>query len=672
MPSHLTTPLRRAAALPLLGGLLLAGCSNNPYPPGEPAQPVLYRAMSDDPRSLDPSFAYTITEARIVDLIYNSFFRYHYLKRPVELELSLGAEEPKREKFTYADTEKGKSVSRTGERWTFRIKKGLRFQDDPCFPGGKGREITARDFLYSFRRMMDPSVHSPAQGFFQDKILGMDAYAKDQVKRQEAKQPADLQAPVRGLEEDPKDPYTFRILLNQPFPQLRYLMAMHFTAPIPHEAVERYGAEFARHPVGCGPYMLTEYTKRQRIVLEENPNRPEELYPADGEPEDREKGRLSAAGQRLPLVKKVVYTTVRETITGWNMFLQGYLDTFGVTQENFQQAMTSRAGELSPEMQSRGVWLDHSADPNIYYFGFNMEDPVFGGYTPKARKLRQAVSLAVDSQAFIDLLQFGSGKPAQWVLPEGLFGYDPDYKNPYRQTNVARAKQYLAEAGYPNGIDPKTGKRLVLTYDNYATTPQGRQMVSLLQRQVERIGITLESKPWRNNVWQDRVDEGKFQFIDYGWLADYPDPENFLFLQYGPNKRPGPNHTAYNNPEYNRLFEQMRSMDDTPERLAIIRKMRDISVEDCPWIYRQHDVDPLLGHSWLSNVKPHPVANDGAKYYAVDGPLRARMQAQWNHPNWWPALAALVLIIVGSIPAAAAVSARSRRRVRIQNPEAGN
>lgn len=650
--------------------MLLAGCSNSPYPPGETAQPVLYRAMSDDPRSLDPSFSYTVTEARILDLICPSFFRYHYLKRPVELELCLGAEMPKRERFTYQETEGGKTFTRTGERWTFRIKKGVRFQDDPCFPGGKGREVTAKDFLYSFRRTMDPSVHSPAQGFFQDKILGMDAYAKEQLKRQEAKLPADLQAPVRGLEEDPNDPYTFRILLNQPFPQLRYLMAMHFTTPIPHEAVDYYKQDFARHPVGCGPYMLTEYTKRQRIVLEENPNRVEEYYPTEGAPGDREKGLLASAGQRLPLIKKIVYSTVRENITGWNLFLQGYLDTYAVTQENFQQAMAAQAGELSPEMKERGVWLDRTSDPNIYYFGFNMEDPVFGGYTPRARKLRQAVSLSIDSQAFIDLLQFGSGKPAQWILPEGLFGYDPDYKNPYRQTNVEKAKRLLAEAGYPNGINPKTGKRLVLTYDNYATTPTGRQMVGLVKRQVERIGITLESKAWRNTVWQDRVDEGKFQFIDYGWLADYPDPENFLFLQYGPNKRPGPNHTAYRNPEYDRLFEQMRSMDDTPERLAIIKRMRDISVEDCAWVYRQHDTDMVLGHKWLGNVRPHPIANDTAKYYTIDGPLRASMQADWNRPNWWPAVGAALLLIIGSIPAAAAVNARSRRRVRIDNPGA--
>ncbi len=668
---RLCIPCARLLLLALLALLviLLSGCSNNPYPPGQTARPILYRALGDDPRTLDPSVSYTITEANIVDLIYPTYFRYHYLKRdPFVLELALGAEQPKREPYLYTETENGRKVQKRGEIWTFRIKKGLRFQDDPCFPGGKGREITAADILYSFRRMADPTVPCPVVNYFSDKILGMDAYIAHNLALSKQGKKADYQMPVEGLQLDPHDPYTFRIALNQPYPQLRYLMAMHFTTPQAHEAVEKYGKELARHPVGSGPFMLTEYVPKSRIVLEANPNRFAEFYPTEGMPGDAEAGLLQDAGQPLPRVEKIIYSTIKEGVTAWNLFLQGYLDSSGVSQENFQQVV-SRAGQLSPEMKRRGVRMHRDVSANIGYLIFNMEDPVVGGYTPQKRKLRQAISTAVNSQEFIDLFSQGLGKPAEFLLPPGIFGYDPSYKNPYRQYNLDRAKQLLAEAGYPNGIDSKTGDRLTLYYDNAAVTPAGRQQVGLLTKQIEALGIHLESRVSRPNIWQDKVDHGQFQFVQYGWIADYPDAENFLLLLYGPNRRPGPNASNYNNPEYNRLFEQMRSMEDTPARLALIKRMRDIAAEDCPLIYLSHDESLVLTQPWLKNVKPHPVANDSGKYVGVDGPLRARLQAQWNRPNYWPAIGLVLFLVIGSIPAANLVRQRTNRSVR-RNREA--
>jgi oligopeptide transport system substrate-binding protein len=653
----------RAIVLPV-SALLLAGCNNNPYPSGEAAGSVLYRAIADDPRSLDPSFAYTITEARIIDVIYSSYFRYHYLKRdPYVPELCLGAEAPRREPYSYTATANGRQAQRKGESWTFRIRNDLRFQDDPCFPGGRGREVTAADFLYSFRRMADASVSCPILSFVEDKILGFEEYARRSRERKKQAQGHDYQVPVEGLQLDPTDPYTFRILLNKPYPQLRFLMTMHFTTPLAREAVERYGKELARHPVGCGPFVLQEYRPKQRLVLTLNPNRPRERFPSEGAPGDREAGLLDDAGKALPLVDRVVFNVMREGITGWNLFLQGYQDTWSVTQENYSQVM-SRAGQLSDEMKGRGVRLQRSSEPNIGYFAFNMDDPVVGGYTPERRALRQAVSLGIDAGAFIDLFSQGNGQPAEFLIPPGLFGYEPDYRNPYRRYSVERAKAKLAEAGYPRGIDPKTGERLAIYFDNTATTPAGRQFVGLFTKQLEAIGVNVVSRSWRGNVWQDRVDKGQFQLINYGWYADYPDPENFVFLLYGPNKRPGVNHADYNNPAYDRLFERMRSLDDTPERVALIRRMRDIAVEDCPWLFLQHDQDLILAYDWVRNSKPHPVANDSAKYLRVDGPRRSRLQAAWNRPNYWPVLGLAVFLVAGSLPAAAVVRRRARRRVR--------
>lgn len=643
----------------------VSGCGNNPYPDGESARSIIYRTIGDDPKTLDPSLSYTVSEAQIIDVIYPSYFQYHYLKRnPFVLELALGAEQPKREPYAYSEKVKGRDVPKRGEAWTFRIKRGLKFQDDPCFPNGKGREIVAADIIYSFRRMADPAVPCPVLSFFQDKIIGFAPYVEANQKRAKNKQKADYAAPVAGLQLDPNDPYTFRILLNQPYPQLRYLMTMHFTTPLAHEAIAKYGDELARHPVGSGAYLLSEYTPKRRIVLRANPNRRLETYPTEGEPSDFQSGLLKDAGKPLPLAEEVHFDVIRESVTGWNLFLQGYQDAWGVSQENYNQVV-SRQGELTPEMKRKGISLKRSTDPNIFYFGFNMNDPVVGGYTPEKRKLRQAISLSIDSQEFIDLFSQGNGKPAQSIIAPGIFGYEADYRNPYRQFDpkLTRAKQLLSEAGYPKGLD-KNGDRLTIYYETPEAGAAQRQFVGLVKRQIEALGIHLEVRSSRGIVWQDLIDKGKYQFMNYGWSADYPDPENFTFLLYGPNKRPGPNATNYNNPRFNRLFETMRAMDDGPQRLAIIRQMRAIIQEDCPWIYLNHDENLGIGYSWLRNGKPSPVANDTLKYRGVDGPLRAKMQALWNKPNYVPVIIGAILLFLGSIPAAATVRRRKTRRAR--------
>ncbi len=640
--------------------LTLAGCNNNPYPAGESTSNVLYRTLSDDPKSLDPSVTYTVDEAQVTDLIYPSYFQYHYLKRdPFVLQLNLGAKEPVREPYVFTDKH-GKTVK--GERYTFTIKQGLRFQDDPVFPGGKGRAITANDFIYSFKRIADPGVHSPVASFFEDKVVGWKEYAAEFEKKGKAHYDASLP----GVQADPRDPYTFRVLLNQPYPQLRFLMAMHFTTPIPREAVEKYGEQFAlQHPVGSGPYLMSEYRPKQRIVLIANPNRHPEFYPTEGQPGDREAGLLRDAGKQLPLAQKVVFNINKEAVTSWNLFQQGYLDAAGVGNTNYQQVI-AKAGMLTEEMKRKGVQLKRDVQANIYYIAFNMKDPVVGGYTPEKRKLRQAISLAIDSQAFIDLFSQGIGRQAESIIPPGVFGYEPEYKNPYRRydPDLTRAKQLLAEAGYPNGADKKTGQRLILNFDNSATTPAGRQLVGLVTKQIERLGVKVESRSTRSNVFQDKVNKGQFQFIRYGWFADYPDPENFVFLLYGPNKRPGPNASGYDNPEYNKLFVKMRALEDGPERLAVLRQMRAIAVEDVPWVYINHDEDLSLHYDWLLNVKSHPIANDTTKYRAVDVEKRAQMQRAWNRPNYLPLIAIAGLLVVGAIPAVSVVRQRQNRRVR--------
>lgn len=656
------------ALLALIALLFLAGCGNNPYPSDEWDESVIYSTFLEDPKNLDPSYSYYVDEAEVIDVINLSYYQYHYLKRPVELELALGAEPARREARVVWETVDGKKTRRQGEVWSFRLKRGIRFQDDPCFraTAGKGREVVAADILFAIRRMADPKVNCPVVSWLQDKVLGFDAYMKASKARNERNQGMDWTREVEGLQPDPKDPYSFRIVLNQPFPQLRFLMAMHFTTPIAREAVEYYGKDgYGRHPVGCGPYVMKEWLEKQRIVLERNPNFFGQTYPAEGAPGDREAGLLADAGHPLPLADKVVFTILRENITGWNFFLQGYLDAWVLRADNFSQAI-SPSRDLSPEMKARGIRLSMANNPNLDYLAFNMDDPVVGGRSEQKKKLRQAISLSIDADELIALRLGGFGLPAQFLIPKDLFAYDPNYRNPYRQPNLERAKQLLAEAGYPKGISRKTGTVLTLNYDNALTTSEGRQFVGLLRRQIERLGIRVQSRPALETTYRDNLDQGKFQLIVGGWYADYPDPENFLFLLYGPYRRPEGSNTAdYDSPEFDRLFVKMRAMDDTPERRAVIDQMRAVAVEDCPWVYLYHRQSLNLVQRWYRNVKPHPVANDVYKYRRVDVVERERTRLAWNRPDYWPAIFLGLFLVVGTAPAVATVrrrrSARGRR-----------
>ncbi|MES2462824.1 MAG: ABC transporter substrate-binding protein, partial [Armatimonadota bacterium] len=340
---------------------------------------------------------------------------------------------------------------------------------------------------------------------------------------------------------------------------------------------------------------------------------------------------------------------------------------YTLSSPNTNATEVLKGTDLSPEMKKRGITMRRDVSVSVRYCFFNMNDPDWGGYTPQRRKLRQAVTLAIDSQSFIDVFNRGNGVLAQSMLAPGVFGYDPKFRNPYTQfdPSLTKAKQLLAEAGYPNGVDPKDGGPLTLTMDAISGSPEVAAQDELIKRQVEKLGIKVNLVFTRYAVWQDKTNKGQFQFSPiYGWFADYPDPENFLFLLYGPNKAPGPNASFYSNPEYDRLFLQMQKMEDGPERAAIIRKMLDLTTEDCPVIPMYHDVNFSLSQGWVRNTKTHPISNDDSQYRGIDPVQREKMQAQWNQPNYVPLWAGLFLIVASTIPAARVIGQRTNRKVR--------
>ena len=464
---------------------------------------------------------------------------------------------------------------------------------------------------------------------------------------------------------------------------------MPFFAPVPEEAERFYwqpgmaerNFTLDWQPVGSGAYYLAQNDPNRVMRLEKNPNYHADFYPAEGEPGDREAGLLADAGQRLPMVDTVIYSLEKEDVPYWNKFLQGYYDASGVSSDSFDQAIRMNArGEpdLTPDMRQRGILLSTAARPSLNYMGFNMMDPVVGGLSERSRKLRQALSIAIDYDEFISIFLNGRGLPGQGPLPPGIFGYregeagvnpvvyradcgttaTPLWKrgessecSRFKRRPLDDAKRLLAEAGYPDGRDVKTGQPLTLYLDTAANGPEAKSRMDWFRKQFAKLDIQLVIRASDYNRFQDKMSKGSEQIFEWGWNADYPDPENFLFLLYGPNRKVtsgGENAANYANPEFDRLFVKMKDMDNGPARQAVIDQMVAIAREDAPWIYAFHPKSFGLRHGWVMNAKPNLMAQNLLKYRRIDPAARVAYQARWNRPVLWPlgpvvvALAALV------------------------------
>ncbi len=604
--------------------------------------------------------------------------------------------------------------------YEIRIKPGIRFAPHPSFvaanrslaraaiagkyrladfEGADSRELTAADYVYEIKRLAHPRVNSPIFGHMADYIVGLKEYGeilKTEVKKLNG-EPAKPGGKDAG-QSDAKggsgksnggngtwldlrkfdisgvkviDAHTYSVTVKGKYPQFLYWMAMPFFAPVPWEADQFYAqAGMAEknfsldwYPVGTGAYMLTENNPNARMVLTRNPHFRGEPYPSEGEPGDKEAGLLADAGKTMPFVDRVVFVREKEQIPYWNKFLQGYYDKSGIASDNFDQAIKSGSdGEsgLTAEMEARGIKLRTSLATTSYYLSFNWLDPVVGGADPKTaertRKLRQALSIAVDFEEFISIFLNGRAIPAQGPIPPGIFGFKDgrgsinpvvyDWRdNGPKRKSIDTAKKLLAEAGYPGGRDAKSGEPLVLYLDTTDRGPGDKARLDWYRKQFAEINVQLETRATDWNRFQEKIRKGNTQMFFLGWNADYPDPENFLFLLYGPNsaaKSDGENKANYANPEFDRLFEQMKNMDNGPARQAVLDQIATLLHQDAPWMWGFHPKSFGLSHEWMKNGKPNQMANNGMKYQRIDSALRAQKRAEWNHPVVWP----FVLLVI--------------------------
>ena len=712
---------------------LLSACGktpwNDPYPAGEAGRRILYTSFTERPKHLDPAVSYSSNEYDIIGQIYEPPLQYHFLKRPYTLVPLTATAVPQPAYYDKQGNrlpEDAPAALISYSIYEIRIKPGIRFQPHPAlardgrgrylyrglpaaelarkhtladFPATGTRELLAADYVYQIKRLAHPHLHSPILGLMSAYILGLPEYATE-IEKEYARLVKNLKDqnggvvhldlerfPLAGVEV--VDRYTYRIKIKGKYPQFVYWLAMPFFAPMPPEADAFYDQPGMAekdlvldwYPLGTGPFMLTENNPSRQMVLERNPYFHEETYPREGMPGDAEAGLLADAGKPLPLVEKVKLSLEKESIPYWNKFLQGYYDASGVGPESFDQAVrVGSQGEvgITEAMQAKGIRLATAVLTSTYYMGFNMLDPVVGGYTERARKLRQAISIAVDDEEYIALFNNGRGVPAQGPLPPGIFGNREDREgiNPYvydwvngklQRKPITEARRLLAEAGYPRGVDADSGAPLVLNFDVTASGPDDKARLDWYRKQFAKLDVQLVIRNTDYNRFQDKMTKGNAQIFLWGWNADYPDPENFMFLLNGRQskvKGGGENASNYDNPEFNRLFEEMKNMDNSPARQAIIDRMVEIARQDAPWVWGLHPKRFALYHAWYHNAKPNIMANNTLKYIRIDPVQRHALRAEWNPPVLWPLGLIVLFLIIGTIPAVVAYIIKEHRPVR--------
>ncbi len=661
---------------------------NNPYPKADVEKSVLYSSFAERPKHLDPAVAYSSDEYGFIGQIYEPPLQYHYLKRPYQLQPLTANTMPV---VRFLD-QKGQPLPATAtesaivySEYIIDIKSGIRYQPHPAFTQNaqgqfiyhqltqtqlagintlsdfaeqQSRELTAEDYVYQIKRLAYPKIQSPIAELMAGYIDGFSEFAQSSAKLPitELKNQS-----MRGVEA--VNAHQYKIRIKGQYPQFQFWLAMPFFAPMPWEADAFYAQTELKNknisldwfPVGTGPYWLEENNPNRRMVLAKNPHYHADFYPTDGDEGDSDKGWLADAGKPLPLVERVVYTLEKETIPYWAKFLQGYYDASGIASDSFDQAVqfsSSGDPQLTPLMQEKQIQLQTSVSASLFYLGFNMLDNVVGGDSERARKLRQAISIAVDYEEFIAIFANGRGVAAQGALPPGIFGYqegeaginsvvyDWQKDHPQRKT-IEQAKQLLAEAGYSNGIDPKTSEALLLYFDTTAVGTDDRALMNWYRKQFEKLGIQLVIRGTDYNRFQEKMRTGAAQLFVWGWNADYPDPENFFFLLYGPNskvKQGGENAGNYANPQFDRLFEQMRNMPNGAERQKIIDQMQNIIRQDAPWLFGYYPKDFALFHSWYHNLKPARMIVNRLKYSRIDSQDREQKRQQWNQAQFWPVI----------------------------------
>jgi len=605
------TVARRCSALtislfgPLLVVASFTSCTGNR---GDGNLQVIHGAWKDDVKTWDPANAYDEITLDYEPSINETLYQYDYLSPTYKLIPLLAADMP--------------TFSADQKTVTIRLRHGIMYQDDPCFKdtSGKGREMKAQDFVYEIKRLALPSIDSQGYWIFDGKMVGINAFHDKLLKAPSQSEMLKLlnSESVEGAKA--LDDYTIQLKFLKPYPQLMYVLAMTFTSPVPPEATAMYADEqgnLTDHPVGTGPFVLKKWEHGKEIVLEKNPHYHTEFYPTAGAEEYRAQGMLADAGKQLPFLDRIDVQIIKEDQPQWLNFLKGRQDIIQLQKDNFPEAIVNQVN-LSPEMTSKGVHLNISTGVRFFYISMNMLDPLVG----KNKYLRQALSASIDREKYIETFTNGSGKKQTTALPPGVVDR-PETSAIKYDFDLEHAKQLLAKAGYPNGngLPP-------LNFDLRGADTLSRQLGDFFTQQWARIGVKINVIANTFPAYLEKTKKGNLQLSYGGWGMDYPDAENVYQLLYGPNKAPGPAEANFDNPEMNKLYEQLQVLPPGAAHAAAIKKADDILQEEVPWALLYYHAVYYLTQPWILNFRGSEIIENKYKYLRVNTDVKKRYLEQ--------------------------------------------
>ena len=577
----------------------MLGCT----PGHQDSKLATYRGVHvDDVKTFDPAVAYDQISWDVIPDIYETLYDYDYLSETYKVAPLLALDLP--------------STSKDRLTVTIRLRPGVMFQDDGAFQAthGKGRELVAADFIYGWKRLALPSLQSGGWWIFDGKIAGINAFRDRLAKAGKEDQSRIFNEPIEGLQA--LDDHTLQIKLLKPYPQLQFILTLPFTSPMAHEVVAAHAdpeGNVTDHPIGTGPFRLTQWKRGNSLLLERNPTYHASFYPTQASPTFTKQGLLTDSGRKLPFLDRIEIQVIKEAQPAWLKFLKGEVDVLDIPKDNFGSAIQQQS-ILTPELQAKGLHLSIDTGVSYYDVAINMKDKLLGGN----KALRQALSSAIDREKWIELFTNGRGRKQTTALPPGILDRPATSTLKY-DFDLVRARNLMKKAGYPagKGLPP-------LNFDLRGADSVSRQLGEFFSQQWARIGIQVNIVYNSFPAFLEKSKQGNLQLSLGGWIMDYPDPENVYQLLYGPNGAPGPNDSNFNHPVMNDLYKKMALMNPGPARAALIRKMDDLLQEEVPWALGYYSTDYRLSQPWLFNYRPGEVLLDRHKYLRIDPEVRAR------------------------------------------------